>query len=199
MMMTLIRIVTSIWTATFRTLGLMQRRQRRQRIFGASSTSNLCFVAVNTNLFADNIVSGFPFFPRLHRFLSSCTNTNPPVVVTGVGPQGRAAVHYQAPARIVPPPGDDVIDPALRDLNGPNMITFPSTDSETNSTPTLSPLFPHSTLHPVDKENTSPIVTVKKSKAPMISVSQLVENAKATIKKIPAKRTFEEMLCDLQR
>ncbi len=175
----------------------MQRQQRKQKIFGASFS--LCFVAVDANILADDIISSFPFFPRLHRFLSSRTNTNPPVVVTEVGPQGRAVVHYQAPARVVPPPGDDLIDPALRDLKGANVIPISSTDSETgDSTPTLSPSFSYTTPH-LAKENTSPVVTAKKSKAPAVSVLQLVENAKATIKKIPAKRTFEEMLCDLQR
>jgi hypothetical protein len=151
----------------------------------------------NVNVFSDNIVSGFPFFPRLHRFLSSRTNTNPPVVVTGVGPQGRTMVHYQAPTRTVPAPGDDLIDPALRDSSGINRNTSP--DSDSDSVSTHSPHFSHSTPHLADKENTSPVATAKKSKAPAVSVSQLVENAKATIKKIPAKRTFEEMLCDLQQ
>ena len=156
----------------------------------------VCF-QVNTNVFLEDIVADFPFFPRLHRFLLSCTNTNPPVVVTGVGPQGRVVVHYQAPARTVPPPGDELIDPALRSLNSGNVIT--STGSDIDSAPPLSPPLSHSAPCQIDKENTPPVVTPKKSKAPTVSVSQLVENAKATIKKIPTKRTFEEMLCDLQR
>ena len=116
-----------------------------------------------------------------------------------MGPQGRAVVHYQAPARTVPNLlNDNLIDPVLRDPKGPNSTTFSFTDSVTHSTPTSSPLFPHSTPHLANKENISPIMTAKKSKAPAVDVLQLVENAKATIKKIPTKRTFEEMLCDLQ-
>ena len=98
------------------------------------------------------------------------------------------------------PIGDDLIDPVLRD-----MTTIPFTDFEANSTqttPTLSPLSSHSTPHlaeAAEKENITPVAMVKKTKASAVNVSQLVENAKATIKKISAKRTFEEMLCDLQQ
>lgn len=159
-------------------------------VFGIS------IIAVSANLFADNIVASFPFFPRLHRFLSSRTNANPPVIITGVGPQGRAVVHYQAPAGMVAnPPADDLIDPVLRNLGAP---TPPSMDLETHPMPG-SPLSQQPAPYLAGKENVAPVTTTKKSKAPAVSVLDLVENAKATIKKIPAKRTFEEMLCDLQR
>ena len=162
---------------------------------------HLCFIAINANILADNIVFSFPFFPRLHRFLSSRTNTNPPVIITDVEPQGRAVIHYQAPAGMAPNPiEDDLIDPVLHDIT-----TIPFTDFKANltqTTPILSSLSSHFTPHLAEaakKENITPVAMVKKTKALAVSVSQLVENAKATIKKNPAKCTFKEMLCDLQQ
>jgi hypothetical protein len=48
---------------------------------------------------ADEIVSKFPFFPDLHRMLSTRPNVTPIVITTGVGPAGKKTLHYQAPSK----------------------------------------------------------------------------------------------------
>lgn len=148
-----------------------------------------------TDRIADDITKGFPFFPNLHRILSSRTNSNPPVVTTGVGPAGRAVVHYQAPAGMVANPiGDELIDPALCGLGGSDWLTPGSETRNTVVDSFPSPVQSQNTVHSsADKENTELVPTTatsKRSKAAAITVSELVENAKATIKKIPAKRSF---------
>ncbi|KAJ8457432.1 hypothetical protein ONZ45_g18315 [Pleurotus djamor] len=49
------------------------------------------------------IISKFPYFPRLHRILSTRPNITPPVIITGTGPRGRSII-YNHPPNIPPPP-----------------------------------------------------------------------------------------------
>lgn len=56
-----------------------------------TSIPNVCFPK-------DLIVQRFPFFPRLHALFSARPNVNPPAITTGVGPNGRSTVYYQAPS-----------------------------------------------------------------------------------------------------
>lgn len=70
----------------------------------------------------DEICKSFPFFPNLHRLLSSKPNMRPPAITTGVGPRGRQVVHLRPPKRpldsVVSTQDSafdpDVIDPTLR-------------------------------------------------------------------------------------
>ena len=160
--------------------------------------------------FLDQITIDFPFFPTLHRFLSSRTNTNPPVITTGIGPGGRAVVHYQAPAGGAPPITDDHVGPALAgtandsevaalpftdDVIDPDLWVISANSNVLRTTPAhTAPVF--ATQASLNKENMPPPYTIKKS---IVGLPELVENAKTSIKRIPAKRNFEEMLCDLQR
>src|SRR6202040_466858 len=45
----------------------------------------------------EQIEADFPFFPRLHAILATRPNMNPPVITTGVGPNGRKIIYLQPP------------------------------------------------------------------------------------------------------
>ncbi|KAF8132663.1 hypothetical protein K438DRAFT_1642241 [Mycena galopus ATCC 62051] len=47
----------------------------------------------------EKITKDFKYFPTLHRFLAACSNIIPPVITTGVGPDGRKVVHLQPPTQ----------------------------------------------------------------------------------------------------
>lgn len=53
--------------------------------------------STNNNCVPDELCVTFPFFPNLHRLLSSKPNMRPPALTTGVGPHGRQVIHLQPP------------------------------------------------------------------------------------------------------
>jgi len=141
-------------------------------------------------LVVDQILDEFPFFARLHYMHSSRPNTIPPAVTTGVGPEGLQVVHFKAPiSKPAHTITDDQIDPRL-------WVTLSSQASlPLIPAVTISPSEPAST---VGKENIPPSsATQQGPKASSFKLAEMVETARANIKKIPAKRSFEEMMVDL--
>ncbi|KAJ7436138.1 hypothetical protein B0H11DRAFT_1831189, partial [Mycena galericulata] len=92
------------------------------------------------NLWED-IKKRFAYFPVLHKFLGARSNIVPPVLTTGVGPQGRKVVHLQAPTH------DLAIDPTLQ---------TPRQDRSASPDDPESPIeIPSSPLVPRTKPNAS--------------------------------------------
>ncbi|KAG6904569.1 hypothetical protein DXG01_009009 [Tephrocybe rancida] len=128
----------------------------------------------------DEINKDFPFFPNLHRFLSTRPNVTPIAVTTGVGPSGGKTVHYQAP----------------EGYDEPSQPTFkPDTDPDTNIDPFL-PATP-------DKENIAPIQTPAQGPKPLTFGSAMLDaaiaKASSSIKKMPQKRSIEDTFLVMQK
>ncbi|KAG7089991.1 hypothetical protein E1B28_011613 [Marasmius oreades] len=132
----------------------------------------------------DEIILKFPFFARLHSFLSTRPNVIPPVVTTGITPHGVETIYLQPPASqvagTVQVPDDDVIDPALRglgfDTGGMNspaiLIQHTPPQSQAASTPT-----PGSRSQSMISNRTAEVL--------------------ASIPRPPVKRTLEDVLMDV--
>ncbi|KAJ7113279.1 hypothetical protein C8R43DRAFT_961647 [Mycena crocata] len=158
----------------------------------------------------DEIMNDFPFFATFHRLVSTRPNVNPPVIITGVGPNGRRITHMQAPSTASYGPfPDHLIDPALpgpaatsppppppqtpRSVRSASLISWEATPQKSHHSP-RSPR----PLRASDKENLRPAtekkvkVKVKAESSP--NLSQAIIAARASVNKIPAKRSFEEML-----
>ncbi|PPR07899.1 hypothetical protein CVT24_002830 [Panaeolus cyanescens] len=89
------------------------------------------------NLWED-IVRQYPYFPALHRLLSSRPNQNPPAITTGVGPHGHRTVYYQAPEGYVGAGqvvDDSAIDPVLLAQSHDASQSPPSAASQTEDAP----------------------------------------------------------------
>jgi hypothetical protein len=84
------------------------------------------------SLLADEIEEEFEFLPRLHRFLTVRSNIVPPMIATGVGPEGRKVVHLQPPAGSKIDP-DANIDPTLISTPHRSHQESPSWPIEVNS------------------------------------------------------------------
>ena len=87
----------------------------------------------------EEICKSFPFFPNLHRLLSSKPNMRPPAITTGVGPRGRQVVHLRPPKRpldSVVSTQDSTLDP---DVIDPTLVraddTFTQSDVPSSSPP----------------------------------------------------------------
>ncbi|KAJ7608615.1 hypothetical protein DFH06DRAFT_1017570 [Mycena polygramma] len=131
----------------------------------------------------ESITKKFKYFPALHRFLAARSNIVPPVVTTGIGPEGRKVLHLQ-------PPGDANIDPALRKI-----VT--ETPRRSRSASLAS--------SPIDIDS-SPLVAESKTsrgkgktKAAASSFQTAVSSAKAANEsKYKPKKNFEETLVEIQ-
>ena len=131
---------------------------------------------------------------------STWPNTVLPAVTTGIGPAGHQVVHYQA---LLPKPvsiiTDDLIDTAL--------LTILQTQSSPHAVPSLAatatePFAPIHNLPPtatsIEKENIPPVLAVWQGpKALNFKIVDMVEAAKANMKKVPVKCGFEELIVDL--
>jgi hypothetical protein len=128
---------------------------------------------------------------------SSRPNTVPPAVTTGVGPEGRQVVHFKAP--LLKPAHtitDDQIDPRLICSSQALLSPVPATMHATPFTPITN----MASAPTVDKENVPQSSATRQGpKASSFKLAEMVETARANIKKIPAKRSFEEMMVDLTR
>ncbi|TFK69391.1 hypothetical protein BDN72DRAFT_878461 [Pluteus cervinus] len=132
----------------------------------------------------DKICKRFPPFECLHKFLASCPNAVPPVVTTGVGPQGRRVVYYQHPSDIpTASQSEQSPSPEILAVIDPQLAS----QSQTN-TPSAS-----QSLAPSSQSRSASVSPAKKS------VSELVDNAKKNIRKAAPKRTFEDMFIGLTK
>ncbi|KAG1729753.1 hypothetical protein EDB19DRAFT_1913186 [Suillus lakei] len=156
----------------------------------------------------DEIVLKFVYFPELHRMLSSRPNVTPIVITTGV-PAGRKTVHYQAPSKDENEPRvfsatqlqqihtlQEALDaarapsPASQSLfdSIPSSLDFDESEKE-NFLPSSTPKRVPSNSHPT---SAPPSTRTPKS-------SDAIEKAKQWISKLPKKRTFEDVLANLQQ
>ncbi|KAJ7129130.1 hypothetical protein C8R46DRAFT_1143499 [Mycena filopes] len=90
-----------------------------------------------TNLW-EQIKKDFVFFPRLHALLAAQSNIVPPMIATGVGPEGRKVVHLQAPAT-TKTEYNPHIDPALQSTPHRSRSASPSSPINVDSSP-LAPV-----------------------------------------------------------
>ncbi|KAJ7238943.1 hypothetical protein C8J57DRAFT_1478547 [Mycena rebaudengoi] len=151
----------------------------------------------------DEIMNEFPFFATFHRLVSTRPNVNPPVIITGVGPGGRRITHIQPPSAPSHEPfPDHLIDPSLHGRVATPLLQSPrsvrsGTPISWEATPTKSARRP---LQILDKENKPPQTEKKKNKVKMESspnLSHAILAARASVSKVPAKRSFEEMLVSM--
>ena len=123
------------------------------------------------------------------------------MVTTGVGPQWCKITYFQPP--------DSAIDPALRDLEQPFNTVHVFGDNTTNvPLPRVPPTAPIVSLPPLsapshvssfafaDDENV-PLPSQKCGPKPSPFSNDAMEKARASIKLLPKKRTFEESIIDL--
>ena len=163
---------------------------------------------------------------HFHHYLSTRPNAIPPVVMTGVGPEGHKVTHYQAPSRNpcagwnedninpqlcsmvttqagAPPP--DVTDAThkrlpLSDISIENRaISKTPTSAVAPSAPPMTPARPPPQSTTGGKENTAPMTGKKGPKESSFVLTSMVETAKSSIKKIPQKWSFEETLCEISQ
>lgn len=143
----------------------------------------------------EQIIIDFPYFPELHRLLSTRPNFNPPALTTGVGPQGRKTVHYQAPAQVqraVSP----AIDPYLIGLTFPPRPRPPLGPSATSNTMATEPTTVPSS-EPVAQEKENPraafVTPARGPKSSAFGSTQLDDavckaRASGSVKPLSAKR-----------
>ncbi|KAL0563711.1 hypothetical protein V5O48_018354 [Marasmius crinis-equi] len=124
----------------------------------------------------------FPFFPRLHTFMSTRPNITPPVVTTGITPNGRETLYLQQPsARGTPTPisrtvSNSQIDPRiLAESAAARANTQPATPAV--STPPSLPASTPATPTPTGRGQSS-----------------RVQDIIASVPKPPQKRTLEDVL-----
>ena len=138
----------------------------------------------------------------MHRLFSSCPNFNPPAVTTGVGPQGRNTVHYQAPTevqRAISP----VIDPALIGLTAQPPLAPTIVNKPVASDVLVALAVPVATD---DKENdraafTTPTRVPKSSAFGSTQLDDAVRKARGIMKPLSAKRgsTVEDAFTQMSR
>jgi len=132
----------------------------------------------------ESIVNEFEYFPALHKFLAARSNIVPPVITTGVGPEGRKVVHLQPPTQSNSV-GDAFIDPSLRNYSTPHRRQPQS--------PASSPIEVSSSPTPPD---TKPM---RGKTAPQPSTFQTAVNkVKANATNYKPRKTFEDSLVTLQ-
>lgn len=183
---------------------------------------------------AEQIEDEFPFFPRLHAILAARPNVNPIAITTGVGPQGRKTVYYQAPDSYEGLPADQSTtdneniaesrewkhqyNNLLEAIAAASACTDPlSTSSESfeghsvtetqlSTSTIVEPICSssvqaatHSGISGANKENAAPSTTSQRSQKAKSRASELLEQARLSIKRIPPKPTLEETLVQVQR
>ena len=137
--------------------------------------------------YIDEIKQKFPFFPRLHAILATRPNATPIAVTTGVGPSGRQTLYLQPPSQDAETVADQPLEPFEPFIDHPaNPVTV--------STPPQAP--EPSRAFGTPRTNQQPL-----QKAPHSStLSQTaIDKARATVKKVPQKRSFEDEIISLQK
>ncbi|KIK34680.1 hypothetical protein CY34DRAFT_17552 [Suillus luteus UH-Slu-Lm8-n1] len=172
----------------------------------------------------DEIVSKFPFFLDLHRMLSTHPNVTPIVITTGVGPAGKKTLHYQAPSEDEDEHEGHPASPPSQVFSATQMQQFQTLQQalDAASFPTsqsfadpFADSFPSNFNLDSEKENHLPPPTLTpnqvSSKSKVASATpptrtsksllshDALEKAKQCISKLPKKRTFEDVLTNLQQ
>ncbi|KAF8217950.1 hypothetical protein K438DRAFT_2006909 [Mycena galopus ATCC 62051] len=142
----------------------------------------------------------FPFFKDLHKFLSTRPNVVPPVITTGMGPQGRRIIHNQPsePVSTARSLDESVIDPYLRDRAAtppaPSLTQTDPVDPEQRSISTNSRVASPQT----------PQKSAKKVKGPKPStfgddMTNAMVKARQTLQHVPKKRSLEDVIIESSR
>ena len=153
----------------------------------------------------------FKFFPSLHRIFSTRPSVIPPAVTTGIGPQGRKVTYFQPPDGV-----GHIIDPSLLTEGPPqppHLWVFSS--NITNMRPPQSPPFVQSASLPAfstpshapspipigDKNAEPPSQPPPQKHGPKPSLfsDAAMDKARASIKLLPKKHTFEESIIDISK
>ena len=162
----------------------------------------------------EQIEADFPFFPRLHAMLATRPNMNPPVITTGVGPNGRKIIYPQPPEGI---PIDDTAGGPFAESSGifdvdpqhqyRNLLEAMAAAEQANvaaaaqaNSAVAQPQAPADASHvepPTNKENAAPPLTPNNMFSSSSYMKALIEKAKSNVKKLPPKRTLEETLLKL--
>ncbi|KAH8113262.1 hypothetical protein DFH11DRAFT_1601060 [Phellopilus nigrolimitatus] len=163
----------------------------------------------------EQITKSFPFFPSLHRLLSTRPNSCPPAVAMGVGPGGRKITYFQPPANYHPNEAADIhddhlIDPALEPPESlESHFTLPrSILGERSSNVALPEVPPHrhiDLLHTpasANNENQEPpssqqLPTQSSTPARNSALASAMENAEKTVTQLPQKRSFDDRFVDV--
>ncbi|KAG2137186.1 hypothetical protein BD769DRAFT_1664084 [Suillus cothurnatus] len=163
----------------------------------------------------DEIILKFAYFPELHHMLSTCPNITPIVITTGVGPTGKKTVHYQAPSEDENK-GHSASPQVFSATQLQQIRTLQEALNAASGTSPPSPSFLDSFPPSLDfdesqKENFMPPSTPKQvssNSCPTTStppstctpkVFDAIEKAKQHISKLPKKRTFKDVLANLQQ
>ncbi|KAJ7618839.1 hypothetical protein DFH06DRAFT_1061721 [Mycena polygramma] len=140
----------------------------------------------------EKLTSKFEYFPALHKILAARSNIVPPMIATGVGPEGRKVVHLQPPSQTQA--SNDNIDPSLLHPQTPHRSHEDDEDEDEDDLAS-SPILISSSPSP-------PAADVKplrgKTGALPSTFQRAVNNAKAANGGKQKPRTFEENLVDLQ-
>jgi hypothetical protein len=176
----------------------------------------------------DDIKQTFPFFPMMHEMFGTRANIIPPMITSGIGPAGRVTVHTQPSrftASVLKQAGsrsqplahqgsthifeDIPLDPALCDMDiskeaqasvtapaSPHAHLSPLLSFPELSTPTPTPLpFQRSSALNVPPPAPKKLTKTEENQALIL---EAVGRAKAQVKLIPAKRSVDNRLADMQ-
>jgi len=134
----------------------------------------------------DEIEKKFPFFPRLHAILATRPNATPIAVTTGVGPAGRQTLHLQPPSQNTQTVADRLSEPQEdsddRSANVTDHVAVPT------PTPRQAPERAFGTPY-----------TNRQAPRPSTLSQVAIDKARAMVKKIPQKRSFEDDIISLQK
>ena len=159
---------------------------------------------------AEQIVGDFSYFPEMHHIFSTRPNFNPPAVTTGVGPQGRKTVHFQALTdfqRAISP----VIDPSLIGLTYTqhslaSSDIFNATENEPAVVPSYEPVTLADPVAASEKENgevalTTPARVPKTFAFGFTKLDDAVRKAHDSIKPLSAKQSsrIEDAFTEMSR
>ncbi|KAF7377321.1 hypothetical protein MSAN_00152700 [Mycena sanguinolenta] len=139
----------------------------------------------------EKLTQKFEYFPALHKFLAARSNIVPPMVATGVGPEGRKVVHLQPPTQTQNTFDDDCIDPSLKNPQTPDPTNQELDEDELGSSPVVISSSP-SPQAPEEKPFRG------KTAARASTFQRAMDSAKAANGGQQRPRTFEESLVNLQ-
>lgn len=148
----------------------------------------LSFSYTSTESYPDEIVEKCPFFARLHRIYAARPSINPPAVTTGVGPSGRTIVYHQPTQE----------SNSASQASDASTRTFGDELTNRSSAPPSSLLCARS-ISSFSVPPETPVASSRPlSQRAMVNESAL-SAARASIKILPKKRTFEEGILEIQQ
>ncbi|KAF7984965.1 hypothetical protein HWV62_9911 [Athelia sp. TMB] len=151
------------------------------------------------NLWA-NIESDFPFFPQLHAIIGSRPNHIPPAVTTGVGPNGRRTVHYQAPDDDDDSTNDTEPSGVFASTDGQYRTLLDAIAAERAQRDSASGGEPTDTPSRNQENEAPPSTPASRPVSKRTSISEeAIAKVKGSIRKVAAKPTIEETLFRIQK